>query len=168
MTIKPLSLVLGSEGEPDIRLSTLAAEEPARKHLYDNIYRVPGRAVRVPAEQLYFPAHTYEDMRDYEIEYFAVQQALHAYAEQGEREHGHVIYGTASLVKLIGCFAGHWPDAAGAWAHYAYPGSARNPPEPPDRKIRLVSVEIGPGVGSKEKSGLIATLRKISRGFKTI
>ena len=60
------------------------------------------------------------------------------------------------------------PDAAGAWAHYAYPGSARIPPEPPNRKIRLVSVEIGPGVAREEKTGLIATLRKISRGFKTI
>ncbi len=164
----PYRIVLCPDGPPDFPLCSLDREEPARKHLYENIYRVTGRAARVSAEQLYFPAHAYEELRDYEKEYSAVQRALNTYAKRGEREHGHVIYGTASHVKLIGCFAGRWPDAAGAWAHYAYPGSARIPPEPPNRKIRLVSVEIGPGVAREEKTGLIATLRKISRGFKTI
>ncbi len=171
MTPKHHRLILGTDGLPGFPLQTISGEESGRTLLYEskalqeNIFSVSANAAGPSGERHFVPVKDYQKMKNFESEFFAVRLALKEYALNRQKEHGYVLYGAETTVRIHGVFAGRGLEAVGAWAYYAY-SDAPAPPAHPPRKIRLVSVEIGPGVAREEKTGLIATLRKISRGFK--
>lgn len=166
--------LLSSNGSPRFPLRTIEAEEPVRRKVLDDIYRVPQRQAGLVVSDVYFSAADFRRLRGLNREAAILKQALRDFADRIGVSYGEVIYGLhtnpakPARPLIRACFAGTEARAVETWAYYAYPTPKDPDAHPDDQKVHLVAVELGSGLSPTIQESLESMLKGVNPGFRKV